>query len=449
MKNKSAAILFGVSLIFCAASSASNLMNQNLGTTATNHDFNSPQPRGLLEDKIAQAQQLRGYFTLPALQQQGMVKRLGRGKVRQVIALQQDFAVVIATGGATLFNLATGEDLWEIDCPANGGAVSADQRLLALYKDKDIYLWDLTTGQFLHQFFGHTGDVNSISFSPDGQTLASGSDTVRLWDVATGEELRQFTGDIDWVNSVSFSPDGKYLASGGGDNTVRLWDVATGEELRQFTGDASSVSSVSFSPDGKTLASGSGGDDKTVRLWDVATGQELRQFSGDTTAIFSPDGKYLASETGDEVRLWDVATGEELRQFQGHTWSVSSISFSPDGKYLVSGSACGSHNCDPVARLWDVATGKEIRQFTGHPNGVCCVSFSPDGKYLVSGGCGDIYFEGGRDGTVRLWDVATGQELRQFTGHESMVRSVAFSPEGKYLASGSLDGTVRLWDIGD
>ncbi|WP_233258642.1 WD40 repeat domain-containing protein [[Phormidium] sp. ETS-05] len=170
---------------------------------------------------------MRGYFTLPALQQQGMIKRLGRGYVREVIALNQELTVVISRGGATLFNLTTGEALWEIDCPTYGGAVSANGRLLALYKNKDIYLWDLTTGRFLYQITGPANSVHSISFSPDGKTLASGSSdyTVRLWDVATGRELRQLTGHTGYVYSVSFSPDGQTLASGGGDGVVRLWRV--------------------------------------------------------------------------------------------------------------------------------------------------------------------------------------------------------------------------------
>ncbi|MDC0838019.1 trypsin-like peptidase domain-containing protein, partial [Limnoraphis robusta] len=151
--------------------------------------------------QIQEAANLRGDFTLPALQQQGMIKRLGQGGVRQVIPLNQELMVVIAGGGASLFNLATGEAVWEIDCPALGGAVSADGQLLALRSNKDIYLWDLSTGQLLRQLTGHTRDVRSVSFSPDGQTLASGSgdNTVRLWDVATGRELRQLTGHTDWV----------------------------------------------------------------------------------------------------------------------------------------------------------------------------------------------------------------------------------------------------------
>ena len=123
---------------------------------------------------------------------------------------------------------------------------------------------------------GHTGFVNSVSFSPDGSTVASGSsdNTVRLWDTVTGEEKATLRGHTDWVNSVSFSPDGSIVASGSGslwdfDNTVRLWDTVTGEEKAILTGHTESVNSISFSPDGSTLASGS--SDGTILLWEVIT----------------------------------------------------------------------------------------------------------------------------------------------------------------------------------
>ena len=179
------------------------------------------------------------------------------------------------------------------------------------------------------------------------RTLASGSWdwTVRLWDVSSGEHLRTFTGHTSGVNSVSFSPDGETLASGSSDETVRLWDVSNGEPLRTFTGHTDEVNSVSFSPDGETLASGS--SDRTVRLWDVSSGEPLRTFTGHTfwvlSVFFSPDGETLASGGRDyTVRLWDVSSGEHLRTFTGHTSVVDSVSFSPDGETLASGSLDGT-----------------------------------------------------------------------------------------------------------
>ena len=299
--------------------------------------------------------------------------------------------------------------------------------------------------QQLRTLQGHTDSVYSVSFSPDGTTLASGSvdDTIRLWDVATGRQLRTLQGHTGWVSSVSFSPDGTTLASGSGDDTIRLWDVATGRQLRTLQGHTGWVYSVSFSPDGTTLASGS--QDDTIRLWDVATGRQLRTLQGHTSWVysvsFSPDGTTLASGSQDDtIRLWDVATGRQLRTLQGHTSWVFSVSFSPDGQTLASG------DLDNAIRLWDVSSGQQLHTLTGHTNasnditlsGVYSVSFSPDGQTLASGG---------RDKTIRLWDVSSGQQLHTLTGHTISVRSVRFSPDGQTLASGSSDDTVLLWEV--
>ena len=244
----------------------------------------------------------------------------------------------------------------------------------------------------------------------------------------------------EYVNvlSVSFSPDGATLASGSLDGIIRLWDVATGRLLRTLQGNTYGADSVSFSPDGTTLASG-GGFDRIVRLWDVATGSPLRTLEGHTGEVrsvsFSPDGTALASGSFDRiVRLWDVATGNPLHALQGHTrWGfVNSVSFSSDGTTLASGSR------DKTVRLWDVATGSPLRILEGHTDDVRSVSFSPDSVTLASGGF---------DRTVRLWDVATGSPLRTLEGHTGDVHSVSFSPDGTTLASGSSDGTVLLWAL--
>ena len=429
---------------------------------------------------------LRGYFVLPELKPQGMVRRLGRGSIREVIPLNPQLTIVIAHGGATLFNLRTGEALWEIDCPANGGALSADGRLLALGGSKDIYLWHLSTGQFLRKLTGHTNWVNSVAISPNGQTLASGSSdkTVRLWDVATGRQLKQLTGHTRDLTSVAISPNGQILASGSYDKTLRLWDVAAGRELKQLTGHKYSVNSVVISPNGQILASGSG--DETVRLWDVATGRQLKQLTGHKYSVnsvaISPNGQILASGSDDNtVRLWDLSvsgigfwkkpSGKQLQQLTGHTSTVNGVTISPNGQILASGS------WDQTVRLWDVATGRQLQQLTGHTGIVNGVSISPNGQILASGSWdktvrlwdvatgrqlkqlrgygysvaispnGQILASESLDKTVRLWDVATGRELQQLTGHTGIVNGVSISPNGQILASGSDDKTVRLWDV--
>ena len=177
--------------------------------------------------------------------------------------------------------------------------------------DDTIRLWDGVTGAHQRTLTGHTHNVNSVSFSPDGRTLASGSydDTIRLWDGVTGAHQRTLTGHGGSVSSVSFSPDGRTLASGSWDGSIRLWDGVTGAHRRTLTGRTDSVYSVSFSPDGRTLASGSG--DRTVRLWDGVTGAHLRTLTGHGGSVssvsFSPDGRTLASGSGDgTVLLWEL-----------------------------------------------------------------------------------------------------------------------------------------------
>jgi len=299
-----------------------------------------------------------------------------------------------------------------------------------------IRLWNASTGEELHALKGHTGEVRSVSFSPDGKRIASGSfdKTIRLWNASTGEELHTLKGHTHWVFSVSFSPDGTRIASGSNDRTIRLWDASTGEELHTLKGHTNGGSSVIFSPDGKRIASGS--HDKTIRLWDASTGEELHALKGHTDDVnsvsFSPDGTRIASGSRDKtIQLWDASTGEELHTLKGHTDYVRSVSFSPDGKRIASGSR------DQTIRLWDVATGEELHTLKGHTGDVHSVSFSPDGKRIASGGY---------DRTIRLWDASTGEELHTLKGHAGYVHSVSFSPDGKRIASGSADGTIRLWD---
>ncbi|KIX02554.1 uncharacterized protein Z518_08495 [Rhinocladiella mackenziei CBS 650.93] len=288
----------------------------------------------------------------------------------------------------------------------------------------------------LGQVNGYTGLVRSVAFSPDGTTLASGSDdkSVRVWDSATGIQLEQFNSHTDVVRSVSFSPDGTTIASGSSDTSVRVWDAATGMQLRKLVGHTDSVMSVAFSPDSIVIASGSW--DRSVRIWDAATGRPLRQLTGHIysvrSVVFSPDGTTIVSSSGDwSVRIWDTATGRPLRQLVGHTDSVTSVAFSPDGTTIASSSD------DRSVRVWDAATGVQLRQLDGHTYSVGSVVFSPDGTTIASGSF---------DKSVRIWDAATGWQLRQLVGHTDSVRSVAFSPDGTTIASGSFDKSVRIWD---
>jgi parallel beta-helix repeat protein len=217
---------------------------------------------------------------------------------------------------------------------------------------------------------GHTDDVISVAFSPDGKLLASGSCSqrdsvgincirgeIKLWDVASGSEVRTLDEGrgTTWVNSVAFSPDGKLLASGSYNfysGVIKLWEVASGREVYTLYSNPDPVWSVAFSPDGRLLASGSG--DTTISLWEVATRSPVRTLTGHTgdvySVAFSPDGRLLASGSADKtIKLWDVATGSLVRTLTGHTNWVNFVAFSPDGRLLASGSA------DDTIRLWDIS----------------------------------------------------------------------------------------------
>ncbi|HWR48507.1 MAG TPA: WD40 repeat domain-containing protein, partial [Pseudonocardiaceae bacterium] len=310
---------------------------------------------------------------------------------------------------------------------------------------------------------GHTDAVNSVAFSPDGHTVATGSTdrTVRLWDVAdpAHPKLRgpPLTGHTNLVLSVVFSPDGRTLATGSGDQTVRLWNVTDPAHPSPLgpplTGHTDYVNAVAFSQDGHILASGS--TDRTVRLWNVADpahptplGPPLTGHTDNVGAVaFNPDGHILASGSTDRtVRLWNVtdpAHPTPLGQpLTGHTDYVNAVAFSPDGHSLASGSS------DRTVRLWNVTDPAHPtplgQPLTGHTNWVTTVAFSPDGHSLASGST---------DQTVRLWNVTDPAHPTPLgpplTGHTNNVGAVAFSPDGHTLASGDWDRTVRLWNVTD
>lgn len=316
------------------------------------------------------------------------------------------------------------------------------------------------TWRCVHTLVGHSNAVTSVAFSPDGATLASGSEdkTIEMWKLDAGKRWYTLTGHSDWVTCVAFSPDGATLASGGRDKMIHIWDLNKGKRWYTLTGHSDRVSAVAFSRDGQVLASGS--RDKTVQLWNLNKGRRMSALTGHAGAVeavaFSPGGEFLASGSRDKtVQLWDWQNNRSICTLAEHGDWVRAIVFAasspnslagptPPSPPLVRGGVgegliLASGSRDGTAKLWRVdaqGRGTLLRSMRDNSGDVLCVAFSPDGRVLATGS---------RDGTIYLWDAGTGGLLEILTGHEGEVLSVAFSADGGSLASGAGDRTVRIW----
>jgi WD40 repeat protein len=296
------------------------------------------------------------------------------------------------------------------------------------------------------KFQGHSGPVTCVACSPDGRFVATGSwdRTLRVWDLNTGREKSRLSGHSRSIWTVAFSPDSKKVLSGGEDSTIQIWDVESGKLLRTLRGHRKGTTVatlVAFRGDRALSASW----DRTVRQWDLSTGREMLRIDLKTVALricVTPDGKQaLLGGLDGSVSVRDLKTGKETHRLTGHKNAVWAVSISPDGRYAVTGSgrdfkhrAKGSYS----VRLWDLATGKELRQFKGHTDGIRSVAFSADGKRLLTGSL---------DQTARLWETSTGKELRCFKGHSAAVECVSFVPKRPLAITSSFDGSVRLWRL--
>ena len=338
-------------------------------------------------------------------------------------------SIAFSPDGATLASGSLGGTvrLWDVETGAHKRTLTAhtegisnvrfspDGRTFvsSSFNEDKVILWDVGTWQ---QKAAVGTDINCFALSPDSRTLATGNwrGELHLWDVASGTHKVEFMGHLSNISSVTFSPDGKTLASGG-DDKLYLWDIASGARKLSLTGHTDGIYSIAFSPDSKTLASGSS---EQIRLWNIVTGTHAATlFVGDwatnASLAFSPDGKTLASESGFEIHLWDVSSRAHRATIRRYWQTTSgyvrhrSIAFSPDGKFLA-------RSASNSVLLW--YAGRTYKKtLAGHTDDVTSVAFSYDSRTVASGSV---------DTTVRLWDVDTDAHKATFAGHTERVVSL-------------------------
>ncbi|MDR1174301.1 MAG: WD40 repeat domain-containing protein [Treponema sp.] len=324
----------------------------------------------------------------------------------------------------------------------NTVAYSPDGRRIATgSKDNTVKIWDVESGREIRTLSGHTNSVRAAGYSPDGRRIVSGSlDTsAKIWNAETGQEIRTLSGHSGGIRSVAYSPDGRRIVSGSIDKTVKIWNAETGQEIRALTGHNSSVYAVNYSPDGRRIISGS--RDNTIKIWDAETGREIRSIAAFEGRIFTldiawkPDGSRIAATGGNLlIREWNAETGQETKRITGQGSDddgFSAVRYSPDGKQIIAGTY------ESGARIFDANTGRELRSLA-MPGAVSAVTYSPDGRRILSGS---------GDNTAKVWDADTGRELLSLGPMAAGVFRLAFSPDSTRLALSYLDRTIRIWDL--
>jgi WD40 repeat protein len=322
------------------------------------------------------------------------------------------------------------------------------ERLISAGNDNTLRVWDVPGRKQIVILSKHRFTAMACSFSPDGRRIASGDQrgAITLWEGQKYRRLKRILAHDAEIMSCTFSPDGKWLFTASEDKTFKRWKAdLTGEPLT-FAGHTATVWACCASPDHRWMASGSA--DKTVKLWEAGTGREVGALTDHTEAVLScaflPGGDRLVTSSWDgTIRLWDVswlqsAAGQHRAAAPPPSAGETSpderywlsCAFSPDGSQLLAGS-------ENDVRVWDAATGALLQTFGKHGDYVRNCAFSADGRWLVSTAGATIY----------CWERRKQAKPKLLEGHGNLITDCHLSPDGKHILTTSEDGTVRLWNI--
>lgn len=365
--------------------------------------------------------------------------------VRRSVGISKDGKTIVISNrdGTTFLNTETGIERRLVRGFACGSSSDANVVMYALGTQGTFELRDAVSGKRLYNF-DFFNDTRRVSFNPKKKLFArSMNDKITLYDSSSGEELLTLISHLKEVHHLEFSPDGSTIASGAGDS-IEFWDVSSGKELICIDGFSFPIF---FSPDGKTVISRS--NDGTIKLWDSGSGKVLRSLSRcrndeyAASCCFSADGTKIA--TGSEygaIKLWSRTSGLAQGSVAVDYANMDTLAFSMDGNWLAFGTHLGPNRSASQAsgdiHLCNARSGKELRIISGHEDLILSLGFNPDGKLIASGS---------QDATMKLWDVASGRNLGVFKGHSDDVNSVAFSPNGTAIVTGSADNTARVWNL--
>jgi WD40 repeat protein len=412
----------------------------------------------------------------------GPLQRLGKVHYRQEVSID---AFAFAPDGKTyatvantpkdptvrLWNTVTGNESHRCraDQPIQCVAFAPDGKSIAGACGRDIIVWDTATGKKLRQFQGDPDGIGCLAWSPDGKTLAVGGGwgewygrkpihTVRLLDAATGKLLHKLEVSGALASLVVFSADGKRLASSGQDQwlpggessqlirgVICVWDTETGKKLQHLHDGMNSrrapfvgCTRVAFSADLARVAFM--GCSKQLEVWDTATAQPVCACpvpATDCPAIFTPDRKTLMVAAAAAISLWDAATGKYLRDFVSLSSLGSSFAgLDSTGKYLAIIDRPWLD--DPHLRLWDLGSGKELTKVAKGLTDIWLAQATPDGKFVVTAA---------GDGTVRLWESATGQAVKSLRVPDFSWGMFALAADGKTLAANDKPGNIRIVEL--